>query len=90
MCLKGRPSDNLLEVALVLEDGIVEEEEGGSLSLVVRFPYLFFRYRAQELRAAPSFSAPARSRSGLGSLDLSAWVLRLLASSEPAPYFAAK
>lgn len=48
------------------------ELEGVSLaSLVDRLPYLFFRYRAHELRAAPSLSLPVL-RSGDGSRDLRA------------------
>jgi hypothetical protein len=53
-------------------------------------PYLFLRYRAHELRAAPSFSVAAADRSGELSLDLSAWVDRLLERSlplwDPGPY----
>jgi len=50
---KGNPNDSRREDEL-------DVELAAALSLAAfslpRFPYLFFRYLAQELRAAPSFS----------------------------------
>lgn len=50
----GSPSDSRREVALAA----VELAAAASLAAFSfpRFPYLFLRYRAQELSAAPSFS----------------------------------
>jgi hypothetical protein len=79
---------------------VAEGEEEAPLAelppslLPALLPYLFLRYRAQELRAAPSFSVPAADRSGELSLDFSAWVDLLLASSlllwDPEPYLDAR
>lgn len=59
----------------------------------VRFPYLFFKYRAQLLRASLSPSFPLRS--GETSRDFNAWVERLRDNSDPddiddVPYLEAK
>lgn len=57
-----------------------------------REPYLFFKYLAQELRAAPSFS-PGGGLSGELSRDFRAWDDRLRDNSDPVvpdPYFDAK
>lgn len=57
-----------------------------------RDPYLFFKYLAQELRAAPSFS-PGVGLSGELSLDFNACDDRLRDNSEPVvpePYRAAR
>lgn len=83
----GRPSDSLLE----LEDMVS----------LLREPYLFLRYLAQEERAAPSFSPGAvlllanpllelADGSGLASLDLMAWLDLDLASDVPGPYLLAR
>lgn len=50
----------------------------------LRLPYLFLRYLAQELRAAPSRSVVALGRSGDDSRDLSACDERLRDNSVPA------
>lgn len=61
---------------------------GGGASFVERFPYLFFKYLAQELKASLSPSDPPPPRSGETSRDFKAWVDRLRESSEAddAPY----
>lgn len=51
------------------------------LSFVDRFPYLFFKYRAHELRASLSPSDPPRS--GDASRAFSACVDRLRDNSDP-------
>lgn len=51
------------------------------LSLVDRFPYLFFKYRAHELKASLSPSDPPRS--GDGSRDFNVCVERLRDNSDP-------
>lgn len=55
-------------------------------SFVERFPYLFFKYRAHELRAAPSLSVsvlPPLLRTGEASRDFNACDERLRDRSEP-------
>lgn len=80
---KGSPRDR--------RRAVVEDVLLGSRSFP-REPYLLFKYLAQELKAAPSFS-PATGRSGELSLDFSAWDDRLRDNSEPPvpePYRAAR
>lgn len=81
--LRGRPSDSLLAAEDVLDDGVVAlAPESLSLAALL-LPYLFFKYLAHELRAAPSFSVAADERSGELSLDFKACEDRLLARSCP-------
>lgn len=77
---RGKPSDSRLAAAELLADEGVALPPSLSLP-VARLPYLFFKYRAQELSAAPSFSVPGDGRSGELSLDLSACEDRLRARS---------
>lgn len=73
-CLNGRPRLNRRaaddDALLLLGVDVVVDATAVSLgeSFEVRFPYLFLRYRAQELNAAPSLSSPvevaAAERSG--------------------------
>lgn len=78
----------LLELALGL--AMLELAPVSRPSLAVRLPYLFFKYLAQELSAAPSLSSPAAPRTGDVSRDFSACVERLRLKAEPslddAPY----
>lgn len=80
---KGSPRDRR-------RDALVDVPVSRSLP---RDPYLFFKYRAQELKAAPSFSPPVGTRSGELSLDFNACEERLRDNSEPPvpePYRAAR
>lgn len=60
-CLNGNPRLNRRAAddadALLLDVGVVVVVDSRGLSFDVRFPYLFLRYRAQELNAAPSLSS---------------------------------
>lgn len=50
----------------VLEFPVPDDEGASRPSFdVVRFPYLFFKYRAHELSAAPSLSPPAGNKKDL-------------------------
>lgn len=93
-CRNGKPRLNrlaadddvlllLLGVGVVVLAAVVSR----GASFDVRFPYLFFRYRAQELNAAPSLSSPADAaaddRSGDDSRAFNACDERLRAKSLP-------
>lgn len=86
-CLNGRPrlnrraadDDALLLLGVAVDVVVVPASRAESF--VVRFPYLFFRYRAHELSAAPSLSSPvdvvAADRNGDDSRAFSACDERL-------------
>lgn len=64
-CLKGRPrlnrraaDDDVLLLVLCVGVVVVTVAVSRGESFDVRFPYLFLRYRAHELNAAPSLSSP--------------------------------
>lgn len=91
-CLSGKPRLKRLAADVDELDGVADEDADAVVvvvslaSLVERFPYLFLRYRAHELRAAPSLSVsvlPPLLLTGDGSRDFKACDERLRDRSVP-------
>lgn len=81
--LKRRRSAAVGVLLLALELAMLELAPVSRPSLAVRLPYLFFKYRAHELSAAPSLSSPAAPRTGDVSRDFNACVDRLRLNADP-------
>lgn len=91
-CRSGKPRLKRLAADVDELDGVADDDADAVVvslalaSLVERFPYLFFKYRAHELRAAPSLSVsvlPPLLLTGEVSRDFKACDERLRDRSDP-------